>query len=672
MRIQSITDMAAEEFEFDVFLSHSFRDKERARSIAESLKGEGLTVWFDEWTVSLGEDIYLAIERGLQVSRTLVLCISDHALNSDWVALERSTALFRDPTNSERRFIPVMLTDCKLPDALRRYKHLDLRKEAPAITSQLVAACRPGHQSGTKRHGKRSAELERLIEAAKEAARRREDDKALTLWEDARTAAVGERNRPEEILARLEIAFLELKTGGDVEEMLQSLNDCLVEAETVDIGDERGRLLQLLGEAHRNKGNYDQARGILNKALPEARQRQDHLDEGSALLALSAVERECTKEKVSPRVLELIQQAYNSFTAGFTDGSAKKRRAAQEGYVMCHTWRADVFGHHRPDDAFSEYARAIEALNAVGQDNLWNLADTIHHRGQLHARLGDMKLAAGDYIDAAERFGQLEAHIKQAKCWLNYAELLDQSSHRDKALEYYQLSARIALRQTNSKLAGWVLFRYSHKLMEVRDFHQAALVLQTLLQAPWLKDGQRMDVLKSLCLVAKVSGDEENLKNLSKALVVIIDDQISKATSAQRRRRLIQAKGKSLAELEEYEQAETCYRKGIEAFTVMGDNEGVIECWSSIAEIKRDLKKPAEERKAYETIIRLNGEDGKSFYLPMALVMLAQLDIKEEKFDNARNLLDEAERRNTQPINHMVLMVAQDLRGKLPSAQGSE
>jgi hypothetical protein len=49
---------------------------------------------------SRGDDIYLAIERGLETARTLVLCLSPAALGSDWVGLERSTVLFRDPANS--------------------------------------------------------------------------------------------------------------------------------------------------------------------------------------------------------------------------------------------------------------------------------------------------------------------------------------------------------------------------------------------------------------------------------------------------------------------------------------------------------------------------------------------------------------------------------------------
>ena len=48
-------------------------------------------MWFDEWVIQPGDDIYLAIERGLEAARTLVLCLSPAALGSDWVGLERCT-----------------------------------------------------------------------------------------------------------------------------------------------------------------------------------------------------------------------------------------------------------------------------------------------------------------------------------------------------------------------------------------------------------------------------------------------------------------------------------------------------------------------------------------------------------------------------------------------------
>ena len=133
-------------YTYDVFLSYCHRDARRVRTIALYLKNAGLNVWFDQWTVPHGGDIYLSVEQGLETARTLLLFLSPAALDSELTTLERSTALFRDPGNAQRSLIPVLLTDCILPDTLRRFRHVDLRKTSTRALAELLDACRPpGH-----------------------------------------------------------------------------------------------------------------------------------------------------------------------------------------------------------------------------------------------------------------------------------------------------------------------------------------------------------------------------------------------------------------------------------------------------------------------------------------------------------------------------------------------
>ncbi|HEX3532773.1 MAG TPA: TIR domain-containing protein [Gemmatimonadaceae bacterium] len=128
-------------FRYDVFLSYNSQDKVRVRKLADRLADAGLQVWFDDWMIKPGDDVFLAIERGLEATRVQVLCLSPAAIESEWVTLERNTVLFRDPTNAGRRFVPLMLTACRPPDTLRRYKYLDFRQETPEAFGELLAAC---------------------------------------------------------------------------------------------------------------------------------------------------------------------------------------------------------------------------------------------------------------------------------------------------------------------------------------------------------------------------------------------------------------------------------------------------------------------------------------------------------------------------------------------------
>ncbi len=141
------------EFQYDVFLSYNQADKPRVRRLAERMRAAGLRVWFDEWFIQPGDDIYLAIERGLEAARTLVLCLSPAALGSDWVGLERSTVLFRDTANAGRRFIPLLLADCKLPDALRR---APLPAKAPPAANWAMTRRRNCPAKDSNARGRRS------------------------------------------------------------------------------------------------------------------------------------------------------------------------------------------------------------------------------------------------------------------------------------------------------------------------------------------------------------------------------------------------------------------------------------------------------------------------------------------------------------------------------------
>ncbi len=97
-----------DEFTYDVFLSHSAKDKAVVRDVAERLRKDGVKVWFDEWVLKPGDSIEspqsktAKIEEGLERSRVLVLCMSAHAFGSDWAQLESGTFRFRDPLNKER------------------------------------------------------------------------------------------------------------------------------------------------------------------------------------------------------------------------------------------------------------------------------------------------------------------------------------------------------------------------------------------------------------------------------------------------------------------------------------------------------------------------------------------------------------------------------------------
>ena len=115
----------SDQFSFDVFLSHSSKDKAVVRAVSERLRKDGLRVWLDDWEIRPGDVIPSKIEEGLERSRVLVLCMSAQAFGSDWAQLESGTFRFRDPLNKDRRFIPLRLDKAPIKGSLAQFLYIN-------------------------------------------------------------------------------------------------------------------------------------------------------------------------------------------------------------------------------------------------------------------------------------------------------------------------------------------------------------------------------------------------------------------------------------------------------------------------------------------------------------------------------------------------------------------
>lgn len=129
-----------EDFRHDVIFRCSPQDKSVVRSAASRLSRDGLRVWFDGENSS--DDAALPQEV-LKHSRVLVLAISQHTFGEQWSALESETFQFRDPTEEERRFIPLRLDDSPIHESVKQFAYVDFRKRRDVDYLRLLAACRP-------------------------------------------------------------------------------------------------------------------------------------------------------------------------------------------------------------------------------------------------------------------------------------------------------------------------------------------------------------------------------------------------------------------------------------------------------------------------------------------------------------------------------------------------
>ena len=92
---------------WDVFISHASEDKEAiARRLADALIAMGLDVWYDEFSLKLGDSLRGSIDRGLARSRYGVVILSPHFFEKHWPQQELNGLATRE-VNGTKVILPV-------------------------------------------------------------------------------------------------------------------------------------------------------------------------------------------------------------------------------------------------------------------------------------------------------------------------------------------------------------------------------------------------------------------------------------------------------------------------------------------------------------------------------------------------------------------------------------
>jgi hypothetical protein len=82
---------------WDVFISHASEDKDDfVRPLARGLGDRGLNVWFDEYTLTVGDSLRRSIDRGLAGSRFGIVVISPDFLHKEWPQRELDGLVARE------------------------------------------------------------------------------------------------------------------------------------------------------------------------------------------------------------------------------------------------------------------------------------------------------------------------------------------------------------------------------------------------------------------------------------------------------------------------------------------------------------------------------------------------------------------------------------------------
>lgn len=95
---------------YDVFISHASEDKEAfVRPLAERLRAAHIEVWYDEFSLRVGEGLRRSIDRGLSQSRFGIVVLSPHFFHKQWSQWELDGLVARQMAGADNLILPIWL-----------------------------------------------------------------------------------------------------------------------------------------------------------------------------------------------------------------------------------------------------------------------------------------------------------------------------------------------------------------------------------------------------------------------------------------------------------------------------------------------------------------------------------------------------------------------------------
>ena len=92
---------------YDIFISHASEDKGAiVRPLATILESLSVRVWYDEFSLQLGDSLTATIDRGLQESRYGLVVLSKAFLSKQWPEYEYRSLMTRE-IDGERVILPL-------------------------------------------------------------------------------------------------------------------------------------------------------------------------------------------------------------------------------------------------------------------------------------------------------------------------------------------------------------------------------------------------------------------------------------------------------------------------------------------------------------------------------------------------------------------------------------
>jgi hypothetical protein len=124
--------------DFDLFICHASEDKNAvARPLAGHLTKLGCKVWFDEFTLKLGDSLRRSIDRGLASTRYGVVILSPSFFAKNWPQYELDGLVQRENSEGRKVILPIW----------HEVNHTQVAAYSPTLADRLSALTSAGLES---------------------------------------------------------------------------------------------------------------------------------------------------------------------------------------------------------------------------------------------------------------------------------------------------------------------------------------------------------------------------------------------------------------------------------------------------------------------------------------------------------------------------------------------
>jgi TIR domain/Pentapeptide repeats (8 copies) len=108
--IAYIGSMAGRPIEsYSCLISYSIKDQEFAERLHSDLQTKGVRCWFEPHDLKVGSKLHEQIDEAIRLHDKLLLILSEHSMNSNWVKGEIASARAREDREKQQLLFPIAL-----------------------------------------------------------------------------------------------------------------------------------------------------------------------------------------------------------------------------------------------------------------------------------------------------------------------------------------------------------------------------------------------------------------------------------------------------------------------------------------------------------------------------------------------------------------------------------